>query len=93
MSATSTVQAAPGTQPIHHSRRRGWRKLRESLFWYLLLSPTLLIIFGFSIVPMIWSIYYSLTKGGILGKHTFIGVQNYVKAATKKLEAERADQN
>ncbi|NJN83986.1 MAG: sugar ABC transporter permease [Caldilineaceae bacterium] len=56
------------------------RKVRESAFWYLLLSPSLIIIFGFSIVPLIWSIYYSFTKGGMLGKHPFVGFQNYVKA-------------
>lgn len=30
---------------------------------------------------MIWSMYYSLTRGGILGKHTFVGLDNYVVAA------------
>jgi len=81
MSATSTVQATPRAIPTNHVHRRRWRKLRETLFWYLLLSPSLLIIFGFSIVPMVWSIYYSLTKGGILSKHAFVGLQNYTKAA------------
>jgi ABC-type sugar transport system permease subunit len=63
-------------------RNRTIRKLRETFFWYLLLLPSLLIIFGFSIVPMVWSIYYSLTRGGILGKHQFVGLQNYVKATS-----------
>ena len=26
--------------------------------------------------------YYSLTRGGILGSHEFVGAQNYIKAAT-----------
>src|SRR5215217_5267411 len=80
MSVTSTVQAAPRTVSAPVERRRKLRKVRETAFWYLLLLPSLLVIFGFSIVPMLWSIYYSFTKGGMLGKHTFIGVQNYVKA-------------
>jgi len=46
----------------------------------MLLSPSLLIIFGFLVIPMFWSLYYSFTKGGMLGKHTFVGLQNYVKA-------------
>ena len=82
MSATSTAQATPRMLPSATPRRRGWRKLRETAFWYLLLSPSLLVIFGFSIVPMLWSIYYSFTKGGILGKHPFVGLQNYERAAT-----------
>ena len=81
MSATSTVQATPRLLPSAAPRRRMWRKLRETAFWYLLLSPSLLVIFGFSIVPMLWSVYYSFTKGGMLGKHTFIGIQNYIRAS------------
>jgi ABC-type sugar transport system permease subunit len=82
MSATTTAQVAPRALPTaSHERRRIWRKVRESAFWYLLLSPSLLVIFGFSILPMLWSIYYSFTKGGMLGDHTFVGFQNYAKAA------------
>jgi ABC-type sugar transport system permease subunit len=80
MSVTSTAQSAPRAMSVAKPRRHTSRKLRESLFWYLLLSPSLIIIFGFSIVPMFWSIYYSFTKGGILGDHPFVGFQNYVKA-------------
>lgn len=80
MSVTSTAQRAPHTMPVTTTRRRTGHKLRETLFWYLLLSPSLIVIFGFSIVPMFWSIYYSLTRGGMLGSHTFVGFENYVKA-------------
>ncbi|HXF64544.1 MAG TPA: sugar ABC transporter permease [Caldilineaceae bacterium] len=75
-SARTTPQAAVGTT----AHRRAWRHARETLFWYFLLAPSLLIIFGFSVVPMFWSIYYSFTKGGMLGKHTFVGIQNYITA-------------
>lgn len=81
MRVTSTAQPVPRAASTAASRRRNWRKAREAAFWYLLLSPSLLIIFGFSIIPMVWSIYYSFTKGGILGSHSFIGFQNYVTAA------------
>lgn len=82
MSVTSTAQPSPVALSPAAPRRRIWRKVRETAFWYLLLSPSLLVIFGFSIVPMLWSIYYSFTKGGMLGDHPFVGVQNYVKAAS-----------
>ncbi len=80
MSVTSTAQTTPRTVAPPTTQRRSGRKIRESAFWYLLLSPSLLVIFGFSIVPMLWSIYYSFTKGGMLGKHPFVGFQNYIKA-------------
>lgn len=59
-----------------------WRKIRASLYWYLLLSPSLALIFGFSTVPLVWSLYYSLTKGSMLGPKTFVGLDNYVRAAS-----------
>jgi multiple sugar transport system permease protein len=80
MSATSTIQAAPPVAASDMRRRHTLRKVRETAFWYLLLAPSLLIIFGFSVVPMVWSIYYSLNRGGMLGKHTFVGLKNYVTA-------------
>lgn len=80
MSATSTAQSASTSLPVATRRRRKWRKLRETAFWYLLLSPSLLVIFGFLVIPMFWSLYYSFTKGGMLGKHSFVGFQNYSKA-------------
>lgn len=72
-------KASPRVMPRNPTNRR--RRLRETAFWYLLLSPSLLIVFGFSIVPMLSSVYYSLTKGGILGEKTFVGLQNYFIAA------------
>jgi len=80
MNISSTAQSAQHAIPIAAPRRHGLRKLRETLFWYMLLSPSLVIIFGFSIVPMFWSIYYSFTKGGILGDHEWVGLANYIKA-------------
>ncbi|MCL4862990.1 MAG: sugar ABC transporter permease [Caldilineaceae bacterium] len=81
MSVSSTAQAAPRPASDAAARRRTMRKVRESAFWYLLLSPSLLVIFGFSIVPMLWSIYFSFNRGGMLGKHTFVGLDNYVRAS------------
>lgn len=80
-STATQVMAIPSTSSSAERRRR-WRKIRESAFWYLLLSPSLIIIFGFSTVPLIWSIYYSLTRGSMLGPKVFIGFQNYINAAT-----------
>lgn len=80
MSVTSSTQVVPRTVAAPTVRRHRLRRVRETAFWYLLLSPSLLIIFGFSIIPMLWSIYYSFTKGGMLGKHTFVGLDNYLKA-------------
>ena len=80
MSVTSTSQVAPRVQGTRSGRRQTLRKVRESAFWYMLLAPSLIVIFGFSIIPLLWSLYYSFTKGGMLGKHPFVGLDNYIKA-------------
>jgi ABC-type sugar transport system permease subunit len=80
MAVTSSAGATPRTTSTSTAQRRAWRSARETLYWYVLLSPSLIIIFGFSIVPLFWSAYYSVTKGGMLGNHTFVGLQNYIKA-------------
>jgi ABC-type sugar transport system permease subunit len=80
MQITSSAPTLPQTSSSSAAQRRRWRKVRESAFWYMLLSPSLAVILAFWIIPMFWSIYYSFTRGGMLGKHPFIGVQNYVTA-------------
>ncbi len=80
MSVTSPAQPALRSAAPSTTARQTWRKWRETAFCYLLLSPSLIVILGFSIVPLLWSVYYSFTKGGMLGRHTFVGVQNYVRA-------------
>ena len=81
MSATSPAQSVRRPAAKSHARQRVLRKVRESIYWYTLLLPSMLVIFGFSILPMLWSIYYSFNKGGMLGNRDFVGFQNYVKAA------------
>jgi multiple sugar transport system permease protein len=77
---TSPLPTLPRPTALRAERRRTWRKVRESAFWYMLLAPSLLIIFGFSTVPLVWSVYYSFTKGSMLGAKSFVGLQNYVTA-------------
>jgi multiple sugar transport system permease protein len=80
MQITSSAPSLSSASSISAARRRTWRKVRESAFWYMLLTPSLLVILGFWIVPLVWSVYYSFTRGGMLGKHPFVGLQNYVAA-------------
>ncbi len=61
-------------------QRAGSRKLRDTLFVYALLSPSLAIILGFALVPMVWTFMYSLNSGGLLGSREFVGLRNYALA-------------
>jgi len=66
-------------------RRRRIRKVRDTLFIYALLLPSLAIILCFSVIPMFWSFAYSFTSGGMLGERQFVGLQNYFTAATNPI--------
>ena len=58
-------------------------KRRDNIAGYLMLSPWL---FGFILmwmIPMVISIYYSLTDFNLLNTPSFIGLDNYVRAFTQ----------
>ena len=80
MQITSSAPSLAHAQSTSAAQRRRWRKVRESAFWYMLLTPSLLVILSFWVIPMFWSIFYSFTRGGMLGKHPFVGLQNYITA-------------
>jgi multiple sugar transport system permease protein len=82
MAITTPHQTVSSPVGVSAERRRRWRYARESAFWYLLLSPSILIILGFSTIPLIWGIYYSFTRGSMLGPKSFVGFQNYIAAAS-----------
>ena len=82
MGMAAPTQSEQESLSARFSKLVSTRKFKGTLMWYGLLSPSLIIIFGFSTVPLFWSIYYSLTQGSMLGPKTFVGINNYVKAAT-----------
>lgn len=82
MESTQVVQpvvVGSGAASRRRSSRR--RKLRESLYVYLLLSPALLVILVFQIIPLFWGFGYSLVSGGLLGGNSYVGFRNYAIAA------------
>jgi multiple sugar transport system permease protein len=52
-------------------------KIREALWGYLLIFPNFLIILLFTIIPVFFSFYMSLTDWNILSAPSFIGLENY----------------
>lgn len=57
-------------------------KFRESLWGYLFITPNFLIVLVFTIFPVFFSFYMSLTDWNILGQPNFIGMENYQKLLT-----------
>lgn len=55
---------------------------REEIEGYLLISPWLIGFVVFLVIPIIMSIYLSLTDYDYVSKPEFVGIDNYVKALT-----------
>ena len=56
---------------------------REGVAGYVFISPFIIGLFGFTILPIIISLVLSFTKYDILSNPTFIGIGNYVRMFTQ----------
>lgn len=63
---------------------------KDNIAGYLLLSPWLLGFIGMWLIPMVISIYYSLTNFNLLNEPQFIGLDNYVRAFTQDKDFRQA---
>ena len=68
---------------IPRPRRLGSLAQRETLTFYLLISPWLAGFFVFVLGPMIASLFISFTRWDLLSPAKFIGLQNYEKMFTR----------
>jgi multiple sugar transport system permease protein len=81
MPATTSVAvaapsaAAPGAPARVHKRKRH----KHNLAGYGFLAPWLIGIVGFTLVPMVYSAYLSLTKFNLLTDPQWIGFGNYAR--------------
>lgn len=58
------------------------RSRRQALLGYAFISPFLVGFLGLMLGPLVYSVFISLTRYTMLGRPTFIGVENYVRAFT-----------
>jgi multiple sugar transport system permease protein len=54
-------------------------KIREALWGYLFITPNFIVVLIFTIFPVFFSFYMSMTDWNILGNPNFIGMANYQK--------------
>jgi len=58
------------------------RQLREDISGYLFISPWLIGFLAFAVIPILMSLYYSLTSYDILGSPVFHGFKNFQRMWT-----------
>lgn len=54
-------------------------KAREAIWGYLFIAPNFIVVLIFTIIPVFFSLYMSLTDWNILSTPNFIGLANYEK--------------
>lgn len=64
------------------------RQVREAIEGYLFLLPSLLGFLIFMAVPLVLSVYYSLTKYDLLTEAKWVGLGNYIDALGFKIQPE-----
>ena len=62
--------------------KKFYRK-HETLQYYTLMFPFLLLFFVFTVLPVFMSLFYSLTDFNMLEKPNFVGVSNYIRMFVK----------
>lgn len=81
MEASRVAQSVRAVGAVDRRRRIRLRRIRESAYVYMLLSPALVVIFGFNLIPLFWGLGYSLTNASLLGGGwKFIAVRNFANA-------------
>jgi multiple sugar transport system permease protein len=68
-------------QALQHKRKQFW----EDVAGYAFISPWLVCFFAFSIVPIVFSLYFSFTDYDILASPVFSGLKNFKRMATDEL--------
>ncbi|MDR0638496.1 MAG: sugar ABC transporter permease [Spirochaetaceae bacterium] len=61
------------------------RRLREDVAGYAFISPWLVCFFAFSIIPIMFSLYFSFTDYDILASPVFSGLKNFRRMAADEL--------
>jgi multiple sugar transport system permease protein len=75
----TAVLDPPVTEPQAAPVRRKRKRHKHNLAGYGFLAPWLIGLFAFTLIPMVYSLYLSLTKFNLLTAPQWIGVENYTR--------------
>jgi multiple sugar transport system permease protein len=72
------VQSLEAPQALATKGKRGGRERRDALWGYFFVTPQLLGLLLFSLIPLISVFYLSMASWDGLGPITFVGLQNFI---------------
>ena len=75
----TAVLDPPVSEPPPAPVRRKRKRHKHNLAGYGFLAPWLIGLFAFTLIPMVYSLYLSLTKFNLLTAPQWIGLENYTR--------------
>lgn len=66
------------------------QKRKDAIAGYLFLTPWLLGLFCFTLIPMVMSFYYSFTTFDMINEPVWTGLANYIKLFTKDAKFQKS---
>lgn len=66
------------------------QKRKEAIAGYLFLTPWILGLLGFTLIPMVMSFYYSFTTFDMINDPVWTGLANYIKLFTKDAKFQKS---
>ncbi len=74
--ATPEVQASQGKTPST------WERMKEYRWSYLFIAPYMLIFIVFTVIPVSWAMFLSLTYYNMIQPPVWVGFENYIRLFT-----------
>jgi multiple sugar transport system permease protein len=78
-----TASAPPRTSPGRGLRHSPWAR-RRALLGLAYVSPALIIVTLFFLIPLVLAFYISMTEWNVAGFKKFVGLENYIDLLTDK---------
>lgn len=76
---TILPRPAPSAGPVPKSRRRSARRRADALTGWVMVSPSVLLIGLFGLVPVVWSFVISFQRNDLQTPAQWVGLDNYRK--------------
>lgn len=78
-----TASTRPRPAPLTGPGRSTWRRKR-ALMGLAFVSPALIVVTVFFLVPLVGAFWISLTEWNVAGFKKFVGLDNYIDLLTDK---------
>ncbi len=65
------------------SKKSLWRRIKDNREAYLLIAPSVIFLFTFSIYPLVWALRFAFFEYSGVGTAKFVGLDNFIRVFTR----------